>query len=219
MDIQTITTAGVAVLILLFLVSLILFTRKKRKENVQETMGIFMESFKDAIIDVVLETISKSELKFKSINDIAELEKKILEEIYKAVYEFLFTELESLYEQKVISSAVIKQFKKFFTLDKVREYVTVLIDGNKEISVKISDVITVAFNNSGAAERMLEEDSKREKELEESCVEDIETFQPEDEEDKEIHVVDPVKGETIEQINPPTDEESEVVEEGTYEEL
>lgn len=208
---------AVGTVIILGAIAVIYFTTKN-KENGETMLKEFFELMASRIKKAILEAIKK--INPEDLNgNIAEVYFEITKAIYDAVYDMCYEYIDTIViDHKNIIAEVVK---KALTKEKVQEYVDTILDNNKDLQAKITEIINIVIKSD--VEKIEEEDRKRTEELKElGVIEDMDEYIAEGndynrgKEPAEQLGADfkPIK----EEINPPKDEEDEVVkDDGTIE--
>ncbi len=191
----------------------------KQRENHEAMLKEFLDLMASRIKAAIFTTIKNMDPdKFKG--NLPEVYYEITSAIYDAIYDLCYEYIDTV--AKDHAELVVGVLKSVLTKEKIKEYVDVVLDNNKEIQEKITDIINIVMK------KQVEEQEKEDKEVTEELekdgiIEDMDKYIEEGNDynkDKEPESkpldanFEPIK----EEINPPKDEEDEVIkDDGTIE--
>ena len=209
---------GVGVVIIAAAIGFIVYSIKQREDHdtmLKEFFDLMAERIKTAVFDAI-KKINPDDLK----GNLPEVYFEITSAIYDAIYDLCYEYIDIV--AKDHAAIVVSVLKSVLTKEKVKEYVDVILDNNKEIQEKITEIINIVMKKQ--VEEQEAEDQKATEELEkDGVIEDMDKYI---EEGNDINKDKEPEGKILgadfkpieEKINPPKDEEDEVVkDDGTIE--
>lgn len=209
---------GVGLVIIAAAIVFIVYTLKHREDS-ESMLKEFMDLMATRIKKAVFEAIEKIDISTLKGN-LPEVYYEITNAIYNAVYDLCYEYIETV--AKDHTQLVVKVLKSALTKEKVQEYVDVVLDNNKELQEKITEIINIVMKKQ--VEEQEKKDQETTKELEEDgIIEDMDKYIEEGndynkDKEPEAKQLDANFKPIEEKINPPKDEEDDVIkDDGTIE--
>ena len=197
-DASTISSIAV-ILVLIILLGFVLY-RKFSGEKGEEELKKFLDSLANKFEEIILRHLS--EIDFSSIDNIAEVEKKILDDVVNELWDMAIEELSS-YSSDGFTKALIK---KLLTKENVEAFAKTIFESNDKIQTsytsKYNGAIVAAINR---AEQLEKDTVKENKELETG---DLSNFTiPEDAEFENLpeQEIIPQHEDEVEEVDPDKD--------------
>ena len=187
------------------LVCMFLYVRKERMEKGNtEALEKYLKDISDIVRKRIIEFITNFDLSTYK-EDFQTLQADLLNGLYDDIYELSMNELESIMGNDSVSMAIVK---KALTRDKIEEYVALMLEDN-DLKSKFTGIINSVLEKEN--ERIEAEDKALEKELGEYENDSDDPMESKVAELDPTVVKDPEKPTISEVINPPRDEEEEVI--------
>lgn len=206
---------AVIIVIAIIFITLSLKQRENHDAMLKEFLNLMANRIKEAIFDAI-KKIDPDDLK----GNLPEVYYEITNAIYNAVFDMCYEYIDIV--AKDHTELVISVLKNILTKEKIKEYVDVILDNNKEIQEKITEIINIVMKKQ--VEEQEKEDQKATEELEkDGVIEDMDKYI---EEGNDINKDKEPEGKMLdanfkpieEKINPPKDEEDDVIkDDGTIE--
>lgn len=209
---------GVGAVIIVIAIIFIALSIKQHENHdtmLREFLNLMATRIKEAIFDAI-KKINPDDLK----GNLPEVYYEITNAIYNAVFDMCYEYIDIV--AKDHAELVVSVLKNVLTKEKIKEYVDIILDNNKEIQEKITEIINIVMRKQ--VEEQEKEDQEATEELEkDGVIEDMDKYI---EEGNDINKDKEPEGKMLdanfkpieEKINPPKDEEDEVIkDDGTIE--
>lgn len=197
-DASTVSTIAV-ILVLIILLGFVIY-RKFSGEKGEEELKKFLESLANQFEEIILKHLS--EIDFSSIDNIAEAEKKILDDVVNELWNMAIEEL-SLYTTDKFTYTLIK---KVLTRENVETFAKTIFESNTKIQTtytsKYNDAVIDAINN---AEQLEQDTAQQNKELETGNLSNFTIPENAEFENLPEQEIIPQHEDEIEEVNPDED--------------